>query len=154
MQVITAILVLPSFLGFNFWQSFLPLETVLIEMFSSLKAPQYDNSLSSFCFLWILLLFITMFDTSLQSVDCTLLLWTYDILLMCHVFRGHDFSKSFGPRTVIICDQVLLLWTIARHALVSFCFNLCHYSIQVLVFCCSVKRNIMLAVWRSITCRT
>lgn len=51
MQVITTILVLPSFLGFNFRQSFLPLETVLIEMFSSLKAPQYDNSLSSFCFL-------------------------------------------------------------------------------------------------------
>lgn len=50
-------------------------------------------------------------NNSVTRVQLTLLSASDIFLIRC--CRGHDFSKSFGPRTVIICDQVLILCIIA-----------------------------------------
>lgn len=65
------------------------------------------------------------------------------------VHRGYDFSKSgFGPRTIILCDQVTSFVTFMH---LAFMLNVTSVFIQTTKFHSSslgvsVRRNIMLAV--------
>lgn len=62
------------------------------------------------------------------------------ILRLCLISRGYDFSKSgFGPRTVILCDQVVFMASPMDLIVV-------YYILNKVFIISSVKRNIMWAV--------
>lgn len=70
--------------------------------------------------------------------------WDLHLLCIFEICRAHDFSKSgFGPRTVIICDQVLFHFVIIL-PYVSFKYlwfiNIIRFSFS------SVRKSTMLAV--------
>lgn len=69
------------------------------------------------------------------------------IFWICFTSRGYDFSKTgFGPRTVILCDQVVFMASPNDS-------NVEYYILNNGFLLSSVKRNIMSAVWKNASWR-